>query len=93
MEGVLFAKKNPFRVVHQIIDDKTEYYFLNGDPCTNPESWKGKDLFATNISFAPEDNKENVRESRLQDLKEDYTRATETDGSKVDWNVLELTSS
>jgi hypothetical protein len=97
--AMTWAQDNPFRVVHVIISPTQERFFLKGDIFKSPESWKGRDICTTNIMFFKDDIRVNkkegmdklrkvVREGRLQDLKDVYKMATETDGSKVNWKPI-----
>ena len=87
---ITFAKEHPFQVIYFELPkyERNGFYLLNGDKCKSPESWKGKELIFTNVYWLNKKEKEYVRKSRLEDMKETYCVATETDGSKVNWKPI-----
>jgi hypothetical protein len=86
-QALSFIAEHPFQVYLLEIDDKL-FYILKGDKFVNSEAWKDRDVLCVIVPYKNEEEKQRLLEARLIDIKDDYIRLTETDGSKVNWDVI-----
>ena len=86
--SILLTTKPAYQV-YKTNDGVKDYLVLKGDDFIKSKD-KKKNMIAVSVVPTKGVPIEEIFSSRLIDLKDDYKNMTGTDGSKVNWNPIEI---